>query len=156
MLNIKQFKSLIIAPALKAIDLYSEAAEELILGTAIQESKLTALKQYGNGPALGLFQMEPATHEDIWNHYLRNRRELAFKASGLLIVDFHMDIVDQLTGNLWYAAAMCRIHYRRRPEALPPVGNTRAQADYWKMFYNTMSGKGTVEQYINSWNEAHA
>ena len=44
---------------------YAAAAVELPLGTARVESGLRHRRQIGGGPALGLSQMEPNTHDDI-------------------------------------------------------------------------------------------
>ena len=54
--------------------MYSPVAENLIMGTAAQESGFTYIKQLGGGPALGMFQVEPATAEDILFRYLKIRR----------------------------------------------------------------------------------
>ena len=59
-----QTLALVICPALEKLSLWSPSAEELVLGTAIVESGLTYLKQHGDGPALGLWQVEPATHDE--------------------------------------------------------------------------------------------
>lgn len=64
-----------ISPALQSISsnkfpTWSPAAKELLLGTAIVESDLQFRKQHGDGPARGLFQMEPVTHNDIWDNFL--------------------------------------------------------------------------------------
>jgi len=49
---------------LKNYDLYSRDAEELLMLTAACESNLGHyFKQLGNGPALGIFQVEPATYD---------------------------------------------------------------------------------------------
>ena len=48
---------LVIKPALLEIELCSEVAEELVLGTTIVESRLSFIKQLGNGPTLGLWQI---------------------------------------------------------------------------------------------------
>ncbi|MDX1428656.1 MAG: hypothetical protein R3282_00145, partial [Rhodothermales bacterium] len=66
-----------IRPALAALEKKGRASEELLLGTAIQESLLEFRRQLGGGPARGLFQMEPATHDDCWENYLNFRRSLA-------------------------------------------------------------------------------
>ena len=53
-LNVKHFKDLVIDPALFKLDreiIWSTSAVNLLLGTAIQESRLTYLRQMGNGPA---------------------------------------------------------------------------------------------------------
>ena len=147
MLDIGQLRELVIRPALEALHLYSEAAEELVIGTAIQESGLRYLRQLGHGPALGLWQMEPATHDDLWLNFLAYRPDLANRVESLVAAP----IPQALAGNLWYAAAMCRVHYYRAPEALPEAGDSEGQAALWKLRYNTPRGAGTVEEYLANW-----
>jgi hypothetical protein len=43
---------------------------------------------------------------------------------------------------------MCRVHYRRVREPLPPAGDVEAQAGYWKAHYNIDAGAGTVARFI--------
>lgn len=77
MMNKKQLRDLI-KRVLVALDLHSESAENLLIGTAAQESALGEyIRQLGNGPALGIFQMEPATFKDIVQNYLQYKPELA-------------------------------------------------------------------------------
>lgn len=147
-LDVDQFLNYVIRPANRAFGLTSVAAEELMLGTALQESNLTYLAQLGNGPALGVFQMEPNTHDDIWENFLIYRPQLVE----------HMDYITVtrspgiMASNMLYAAAMCRMHYYRVKAALPQAGDINAQAAYWKEYYNTPLGAGTVEEYIHNWN----
>lgn len=147
MLDIGQVRSLVIRPALEALHLWSEGAEELVLGTALQESGLRYLKQLNDGPALGLWQMEPATHDDLWLNFLSYRPELAERIKALCAAP----IAEALAGNLWYAAAMCRVHYFRAPEAIPEAGQLHAQAALWKLRYNTPRGKGSASEYVANW-----
>ncbi len=56
---------------------------------------------------------------------------------------------EALAGNLWYAAAMCRVHYYRYPEPIPD--HLSGQAALWKQRYNTELGKGTTGDYIANW-----
>jgi len=149
-LDIDQFVTRIIDPALDLLKLNSLAARELLLGTALQESRLTYLVQLGKGPALGLFQMEPATHDDIWENFLAYKPELSGRIAQIEPeYDAHAMI-----GNLWYAAAMCRVHYFRAKASLPEAGDLNAQAAYWKRYYNTVRGAGTVDEYIHNWRSA--
>ena len=76
MLSSIHLQDRVIAPALDKINLWSRAVEELVHGTAIVESGLTYLKQHGDGPALGVWQIEPATHEDLYTNFLDYRPEL--------------------------------------------------------------------------------
>lgn len=45
------------------------------------------------------------------------------------------------------AALVCRLFYKRIPEAFPSAMTERAH--YWKRYYNTELGKGTPQQYID-------
>ena len=148
MLDIKQFKNEIILPALTGMDAYSPAAENLLIGTALVESRLTYIRQLGGGPALGLFQMEPATHDDIWENYLRFRDELADSVRG-----DSAPYAERLIYDLRYACAMARAHYMRVPKALPDAYNIEGLGAYWKDHYNTNLGKGTVQKFVDAYTE---
>ncbi|MBF0181341.1 MAG: hypothetical protein HQM03_15065 [Magnetococcales bacterium] len=146
-LNPHQLREYIIRPVLQRLDLWSEAAEELVLGTGIQESGLVHLRQLGGGPARGLWQMEPNTHNDIWNNFLHFRNKLGLRILGPYTKPDPM----RLTWDLAYACAMCRVHYLRCPDALPEAGDIDGQARLWKKVYNTPLGAGTVEEYLSNW-----
>lgn len=155
MINPGHFQDLVIDPALESIGMFSPAASELLLGTAIQESRLTHLTQLDGDDdpyddAMGVFQTEHATIVDIWEHWLRYKPDVAERvlvACGWIAPPEPREVVT----NLKYAAIMARLHYRRRPEALPAAGDLVGQAEYWKAHFNTAGGHGTVQQYIASW-----
>lgn len=131
------------------------AAAELLLGTAAQESKLRALDQILSradttlGPAFGLWQIEPRTHDDIWRNHLARRPALARRVSALR--SEWPDPVVQLATNLAYACAIARLVYYRSPARLPAAGDVEGAAWVWKQAYNTPKGKGTEAQYSESW-----
>src|SRR6056297_2531573 len=70
-----QLKKLI-KNTLVEIGFYSESAVNLLMGTAAQESHLGHYIEQINGPAKGIFQMEPATFEDHVNNYLNYKPDL--------------------------------------------------------------------------------
>lgn len=159
--NARQFRGLVVRPTLQYLtpDIpYSEEAEDLLVMTAAHESHLgTYLKQL-NGPALGVYQMEPATLEDIWNNYLEYRQDIKSKLY-LLCGDVYYGGPEELVTNLQFATAMARVHYYRVPEALPRSTDfetrsdyVRALAKYAKKYYNTEKGKATVEDYYRAFN----
>ena len=141
-----QTRSLVIRPALKKLKLWSPSAEELVLGTAIVESGLTYLKQHGDGPALGLWQVEPATHDDLYTNFLNFRPKLGSKLIELRATGLSLN--ENLATNLMYGAAVCRLCYYRKPDALPEAGDIEGQAAFWKEHYNTIFGAGTVSKYV--------
>lgn len=146
-LEIEHVRMYVVKPALYRIDLWSGAAENLVLGTLMQESELRALKQYGTGPALGLAQMESATHLSLWVHSIPGISGLAGRLTALLAPVDHeaLPLPNELalTHNLLYAAAMCRVRYYIVPQRLPLQNDPMAMATYWLRYYNA-GGKGTL------------
>jgi hypothetical protein len=159
--NPKGFVNDVITPVLNGLKLDSgnlQAPIELMLGTAIQESGLSARVQYGGGPALGLFQMEPNTHNDIWNNFLKYRSALAAAVQAFLAGSPQASAT--LQNNDRYAAAMARVHYNRMgqivgKEPLPKAGDIPGMAAYWKAYYNTPQGGGTAAQFVGNWEAYH-
>ena len=71
------FHDYVIKPTLDQLNLDQPGASFLLLGTALVESNLERVRQVGGGPALGVFQMEPATHASLWGDWLPRHQELA-------------------------------------------------------------------------------
>ncbi len=155
-ISCKDLRELVVRPTLQHLRLWSPAAEDLVLGTAAQESAMGTYLAQINGPALGIYQMEPATHNDIWDNFLKYKDNLEYEVRmltrwGSLKQNEQMpDNIhqDELIGNLYYATAMCRIHYLRVPEMLPVHKDIKGYAAYWKKYWNSELGKGTEEQFI--------
>lgn len=147
-MNAKHLRLYVVRPVLMHLELHSPAAEDLVMGTAAQESHLVYLRQLV-GPAFGLWQMEPTTHDDLWRNYLAYHPQLAGRVRSFLAPG-HADVA-QLVWNLAYGAAMCRIHYRRIKAPLPPAGDVGAMARYWKTYYNTRLGKGKPEEFVRNY-----
>jgi hypothetical protein len=147
MLDIKQFRELIVAPTLKEMNMWSLAAEDLMVGTAIMESNLVFLQQK-NGPALGVYQIEPNTAKDILFRYLPDKPN---------IDNIMRDLFDYLTTDwnnrliydLRFATAIARLKYWMVPRKIPET--LEGQAEYWKQYYNTYKGAGKVSDYIHKY-----
>ena len=142
-----QLREWIIRPTLKRIGHYSRSAEELLMLTAATESVMGKYIHQVGGPALGIYQMEPATARDIWANYLAYKRPLADEIRNW------GEGPGPLPGNLYYATAMARVHYLRVPEGLPSAMDEWGLAKYWKDHYNTHLGKGTVEKAVEMYRE---
>jgi hypothetical protein len=146
--DIDQFRLYVVRPALQRIDLWSLAAENLVLGTGLIESGLEFVDQIDfnkrPGPAYGLFQMEQPTYDDIWDNFLSSRPMLSAKLKSMAGFDeLVRPPVSELWGNNFFSAAMCRVHYLRVPAPLPAPIDADAMAVYWKRYYNTPLGKGS-------------
>ena len=126
----------------------SPEARELIFRTGMAESGYRALEQRGGGPAVGYFQVEPATIDDTIANYVTYRQGIQTKLWSLGFDD--KDSVLRVMGSIPLQVAFCRLKYRRDRYALPPSGNLEAQGKYWKRVYNTHKGKGTVEHFMEA------
>lgn len=145
-----QLRIEIVRPALYVIDMHSNAAENLIMGTAAQESHLEFVKQLNGGPALSLFQMEPATYDDIWGAYLDYRPDLSARVRSAVSTHTRPP-ADRLKWDFRLATIMCRLHYRRVQDALPHEHDVWGMAHYWKQHYNTPLGAGTPQEFVDNY-----
>ena len=152
-LDAQQLRDQVVRPTLARLGLPGGlAAEQLVMGTAAQESGFRYLHQVGGGPALGLWQMEPATFADLWDRYLLDsrRRDLRDRAETVLAL-WPLPRL-QLATNLNFAAAMCRIHYFARPFTFPAAPTVEQLGEIWKTAYNSMLGRGTVAEFVANYN----
>lgn len=153
MINAAQFRELVVRQTLLELAPeipYSIAAENLLMGTAAQESKLSYLQQI-RGPALGVFQMEPTTFRWLWDDWLAKRPILKLKFVDM-IPSWRVGMPErEMIGNLYFAAAMCRLRYWVVTEKLPDGDDVRALARYWKAHYNTPAGAGHEDDFVEAY-----
>ena len=150
-MNAKQLRELVVRPVLKQMNMWSEPAEDLLIGTACQESHcgeyIRQLGCTGARGAFGIYQMELATARDIYDNYLTYDREelYAFMEN---LKGSAVSLTDGLTWNLAFATAMSRLYYRRIREPIPftPV----QLAFYYKRYYNSYLGKATPLQFVEN------
>ncbi len=152
MIDATQLRELIIVPSLNLMRLYSLEAIELLMFTAAVESQGgTYLKQV-KGPALGIYQMEPRTHNDIWQNFLRNRTDICYILSANFLVP-QMPDENRLIYDLYYATALCRIFYLRCPSNLPDAKDVNSIWEYYKNYYNTSAGKAKKDKSIQAYQD---
>ena len=152
MLDAIQARVDIVRPAIALIGMWSAAAEDLVLLTAADETKLGSFVRQKPGPALGWCQMEPETHTDCWENWIQARPDLARQISALVPpchwkADSAMPSHEALIGNFLYSAAMARIKYRRAKPPLPAPGDWPRLAEYWDKHYNA-DGNRDVEHCL--------
>lgn len=156
----RQFQIFMVRPVLKFMsdekrDFTGLSAERLIVGTMFTESlgdyidQITGPGDETLGPAVGFFQMEKPTHDDIWETFLNARPTLAGRVASIRS-NFNPPF-EQMAGNIYYAVAMCRLKYWRESMPLPDQfdGSLEDYANYWKKAYNTEKGAGNVSDFYN-------
>jgi hypothetical protein len=143
----EQFRYELVRPTLQAIRLWSHNAEELMMGTAAQETHLGALgrRQRGSGPALGICQMEGPTHDLVWTWLKRHRPNVAIAIIDMVAPMARVPLL--LVSDDRYAVAMARALYLSIPFPIPEAENVDGQGRYYKKWFNG-PGKATVEQYV--------
>lgn len=150
MLNIVQFRELIVKSTLNDLMLYSKNAEELMVFTcAVESLGGTYIKQI-KGPALGIYQMEPETYNDIWQNYIKSKGGLMMS----MLSNFHITFMpseDMLIYDLRFATAMTRLFYARIKEPLPEAEDINAIWEYYKRYYNTAKGAAVKEDSIKKY-----
>jgi hypothetical protein len=148
-----QLRSRVIVPTLQKMAaivpaLDGSAARNLVLGTAAQETGGKYLAQWPTGPGCGLWQMEPATRDDIVANFLPRFPTLQTLVESMRGIVFDPD--DELVGNLHYGCAITRLFYYRIQAKLPAPSDVTALGQYWKTYYNTAAGAGTVDQFVTN------
>jgi hypothetical protein len=156
-MNAQQLHDYIIKPTLEYIggSYYSKEAAFLLLGTAAIESNCGEYIKQINGPALGIWQMEPDTLHDIWV----NCDALRVGRLPDIIRDFEIKCSpDDLMVSPMFACAMARLKYSMDSEPLPEFSgmyNTSMIVrfyDYYKRVYNTPLGASTYQKWVSALN----
>ena len=115
-----------IEDTLLAIGLYSVNAVNLLLETMAQESAFGKYRrQIGGGPAMGIMQIEPATHADSWETFLKYRKELGNKI--LQVSGLTKPNVIALENNDVYSICIARVKYFRDSYPIPDTVDERAK-----------------------------
>lgn len=98
-------------------------------------------RQIGGGPALGIFQMEPATHDSIWD----NSDTIHARAERLGI----KRNLSQLEVDDRYAVFVARHYLAMDKNPLPKTPEEMAK--YCKSYWNR-TGKATPDKYLSDYN----
>ena len=133
---------------LNKMDMYSKDALVMIMRTGMAETGFRHLKQMGDGPALGFFQVEPNTIKDTMDNYVKYRSKIQDCLLKLGYADD--DVSYRVMSNIALQVAFCRLKYRRDKHAMPKASDVEGQAKYWKRVYNSHLGKGTIEHFLSA------
>lgn len=145
----------IITRTLKQVDMYSPAAVELLMLTAAQESRCGDYIRQTKGPAIGVFQMEPATYNDMWHRVIP--REDGLQDKILKAINCTMQPpAERMEWDLKLAIIMARIKYKSILAALPQANDLSGLAAYYKRYYNTELGAATVEEAMEAYKKLAA
>lgn len=149
----EEIRRWVVRPVLERAKLWSQSAENLVLGTGLCESNYEYLDQRDlagvPGPAFGPWQIEQKTYWSLWDREVPR----AVKINCLIALGLtEPPAVEELHGNLFLGALVCRLKYLTIPKPLPPPNDSVGMASYWKTYYNTASGAGRVTNAVAAFN----
>lgn len=157
----------VLRPTLTEMSMWSPSAEKLLTMIAAHESLGLKHRVQVQGPALGVFQMEPATFKDLLQTYLGQvnpgRRERlarflpdepedlaeAFEDLAEGRAEIHPGLLDALRDNDPFACAAARLQLARVAEPLPDVEDNEGLAHYAKAHWNSVLGKAKADKYLS-------
>lgn len=132
---------------------YSEDAVDLLLMIACHESLCGKWTKQVNGPALGVYQMEPFTHDDVYRTFISKSQKLDFAVSKFVpssqTLRNKKSHAELLQTDVRYATVMARVFFMRFKEPIPDSDYKRAI--YAKKYWNTEAGKATEDMYFNDY-----
>jgi hypothetical protein len=147
---------------------YARRVARLLFGTAAQESEFIERRQHGRDGcplpgdigAFGLWQVEIATSVEDSLDALYARPALLDRVKAWLPIHCR-EVLETRNARFtaWFmmvssgdplAVLFARLHYLFRTKD-PVPESVEEQAAYWKRWYNTIAGAGTVEQYLSNW-----
>ena len=144
-MNAIECRDNIIIPTLETLGLLSSSRVAILLGTCAQESLMGKYRrQLRGGPARGIFEVEPNTHDSVIRWLTKHHPsmlELVLEIRG------DDDPLYALENNDCYCCAIAACLYYSIQVPLPEPDDIEGLADYWKDFYNR-GGKGTVDEFI--------
>lgn len=123
----------------------NDSAFFLLMETAGAETHRGEIKDNTVGAGMGLTQFDEMPFYDVINRASQKDKQR-------LIDCFDLDIElvkwQDLRYNPFLSMVFTRLKYKKIPDIIPNTFEGRAK--YWKEFYNTYAGKGTLDHYITS------
>lgn len=131
-------RELVIRPTLLALNEWSLTAENLLLGTAAQESHLGFRMRSDKDNGLGIYCISPQTHVQVWDKYLVTDPELASRLRGFASQQqFLKTPHSELIINLSYSSGIAWMIYKRHHLTLADNLNVHELAKCWLNYYCT-------------------
>lgn len=147
----QDLRQLVISDTLHYLGDWTQSAENLLLGTAIQESGLGFCLKTGR--RLGLYHITPSAHRAVWDHYLVKLPEKASRVRGLagqhsFTANPHIELIT----NLRYATAIAWCIYLKAGCKLAGMESIEQLAEIWhSQFHNQPSG--STREFIRNYRE---
>ena len=99
---------------------------------------------------IGIYQMQRGTYDDIWSRKINDK--VAIKARIRLMLGYEgKPPAERMATDMTLATIMTRLFYAAIPNPLLASDDIRGIGEYWKRYYNTALGKGTVDEFVTNY-----
>ena len=123
---------------------------QMMLAIAAQETHCGLyFKQMGNGPARGIWQVEPKTSRDTYLNYIGYKNGLSELLEGMYSPILKAPHIQSPL----YNCAIARLCLYRYPEAIPKLGDRDGMWTLYKKRYNSVLGKATKAEWNENWEQ---
>ncbi len=151
----EELRHYVVQPTLRQLQVKHCLAENLLMGTAAQESGLGFYLRPKTYHSYGIYCITPLMHKNIWDKYLVTQPELASQVRGLASQhEFLENPHQELATNLSYATAIAWMVYQRVPN-FPTKGdpsNLGLLAKCWRRYYHGKP-RASMDDFIQNYHQ---
>lgn len=122
-------------------------AYNLQMETPCAETQLGTFPDYANESGFGICQFDEIGFNHAKERSMKYQDEI-FDKWGINIALVQLI---ELRYNVFLSLLFCRLFYKSIPDPIP--SDREGRAGYWKKWYNTRLGKGTIGHYLKSCQE---
>jgi hypothetical protein len=123
----------------------SSNADKLLIETSGAETHKGQAKDNSIGAGMGITQFDKMPFYDVKD---RCRNSDKNKIKEYFNIDIDLVEWEHIRYNPLLCLIFTRLKYLKVSESIPT--DLKGRARYWKQYYNTEAGKGTIEHYIES------
>lgn len=118
-------------------------ATDMLIETAGAETGKGIIKDSTKFAGMGITQIDELPFKDVINRTKQKHKDMLKEYFN---IDIDLVEWEHLRYNPLLALIVTRLKYKLIPELIP--NKIEARARYWKVYYNTAAGAGTVEHYL--------
>ena len=142
-----ELRNHVIKPALEYLGADSKDAEALLLSFA-----LLAARYRSDDDRLGIYQISPLQHRQIWDDYLAFHPDLASEIRALASQRWFLENPErELITNLAYATAIAWMLFSISGQTLPEAGDVNAQVQVWLRIFGPKLLDPQMHTHATEW-----
>jgi len=122
-------------------------SKQFMLAVAAQESHCGEYFRQINGVALGIWQIEPSTNDDLYQNYLCYHQEI-----DPILSQYYTPLMPcPHIQSPMYNCSIARLCMYRYRDPMPELNDKEGMWQFYKKRYNSSQGKATQNQWNENW-----